>query len=342
MDPSTGQNLQEMSSSDSLGNMLVGSKQQSQHQDQRKQTSKPHPEQALKCPRCDSTNTKFCYYNNYSLTQPRYFCKACRRYWTKGGTLRNVPVGGGCRRNKRSSSNNNNSSSSSTATSSATSSSKLIKPSHHHHHHDHNSLLLLPQQLSVIGGSNSSSGYDSNDLSLAFARLQKQSSCGQLLGNFDHGYDHNNNNNELIGINNSNIGFLDALRNGFLDQSSHSNNNNNMFYGFGNGNEINGNNNVVVVGNDDQNLGTHHHHMSYNDHDHDDMMIKQELRSSSSSDHNNNKVLWGCPWQLNGSSSENNNQFHGGMAEIDHTAGRESWNGLSSSWHGLLNTTPLM
>ncbi|KAL5683111.1 hypothetical protein ACJX0J_009496, partial [Zea mays] len=33
---------------------------------------------------------------------PRYFCKTCRRYWTKGGALRNVPVGGGCRKNKRS------------------------------------------------------------------------------------------------------------------------------------------------------------------------------------------------------------------------------------------------
>ncbi|XP_039008140.1 dof zinc finger protein DOF5.4-like isoform X2 [Hibiscus syriacus] len=58
--------------------------------------------QALKCPRCDSLNTKFCYYNNYNLSQPRYFCKGCRRYWTKGGVLRNVPVGGGCRKAKRS------------------------------------------------------------------------------------------------------------------------------------------------------------------------------------------------------------------------------------------------
>ncbi|GAB4833770.1 hypothetical protein Ancab_032020 [Ancistrocladus abbreviatus] len=53
-------------------------------------------------PRCDSANTKFCYFNNYSLSQPRHFCKTCRRYWTRGGALRNVPVGGGCRRNKRS------------------------------------------------------------------------------------------------------------------------------------------------------------------------------------------------------------------------------------------------
>ncbi|KAJ6808726.1 putative dof zinc finger protein DOF5.4 [Iris pallida] len=58
-------------------------------------------QEALRCPRCDSSNTKFCYYNNYSLSQPRHFCKACKRYWTRGGTLRSVPVGGGCRKNKR-------------------------------------------------------------------------------------------------------------------------------------------------------------------------------------------------------------------------------------------------
>ncbi|KAJ9559732.1 hypothetical protein OSB04_004892 [Centaurea solstitialis] len=57
------------------------------------------------CPRCDSTNTKFCYYNNYSLSQPRYFCKSCRRYWTKGGTLRNIPAGTLRRKIKKSSSN---------------------------------------------------------------------------------------------------------------------------------------------------------------------------------------------------------------------------------------------
>ncbi|CAA3020362.1 dof zinc finger -like [Olea europaea subsp. europaea] len=56
---------------------------------------------APNCPRCASSNTKFCYYNNYSLSQPRYFCKGCRRYWTKGGSLRNVPFGGGCRKSRR-------------------------------------------------------------------------------------------------------------------------------------------------------------------------------------------------------------------------------------------------
>ncbi|CAN8288270.1 unnamed protein product [Cochlearia groenlandica] len=49
----------------------------------------------LKCPRCDSHNTKFCYFNNYSLSQPRHFCKSCRRYWTRGGALRKIPIGDG-------------------------------------------------------------------------------------------------------------------------------------------------------------------------------------------------------------------------------------------------------
>ncbi|OIT01201.1 PREDICTED: dof zinc finger protein DOF2.4-like [Nicotiana attenuata] len=83
----------------------------------------PMPETALKCPRCESSNTKFCYFNNYSLSQPRHFCKTCRRYWTRGGALRNVPVGGGCRRNKRSSSKSSNNNSNNTSKSPASSTS---------------------------------------------------------------------------------------------------------------------------------------------------------------------------------------------------------------------------
>ncbi|OMO65203.1 Zinc finger, Dof-type [Corchorus olitorius] len=75
--------------------------QEQQQQPQQQAQQQIQQQQALKCPRCDSSNTKFCYYNNYSLSQPRHFCKACKRYWTRGGTLRNVPVGGGCRKNKR-------------------------------------------------------------------------------------------------------------------------------------------------------------------------------------------------------------------------------------------------
>ncbi|RHN74232.1 putative transcription factor C2C2-Dof family [Medicago truncatula] len=66
------------------------------------QNNHHHHHLALKCPRCNSFNTKFCYYNNYNLSQPRHFCKNCRRYWTKGGILRNVPVGGGSQKSKKS------------------------------------------------------------------------------------------------------------------------------------------------------------------------------------------------------------------------------------------------
>ncbi|XP_016504551.1 dof zinc finger protein DOF2.4 [Nicotiana tabacum] len=67
------------------------------------------PLAVLRCPRCESTNTKFCYFNNYSLSQPRYFCMTCKRHWTKGGGLRSVPEGGRRRRRiKLSNSNKNN------------------------------------------------------------------------------------------------------------------------------------------------------------------------------------------------------------------------------------------
>ncbi|KAJ8753282.1 hypothetical protein K2173_019681 [Erythroxylum novogranatense] len=62
------------------------------------------PDKILPCPRCSSMDTKFCYYNNYNVNQPRHFCKACQRYWTAGGTMRNVPVGAGRRKNKNSAS----------------------------------------------------------------------------------------------------------------------------------------------------------------------------------------------------------------------------------------------
>ncbi|XP_004488419.1 dof zinc finger protein DOF5.4 [Cicer arietinum] len=85
--------------------------------DRRMRTNYHHQNHhALKCPRCDSFNTKFCYYNNYNLSQPRYFCKNCRRYWTKGGVLRNVPIGGGSRKSKPSNSNNSSSSTTPPAT----------------------------------------------------------------------------------------------------------------------------------------------------------------------------------------------------------------------------------
>ncbi|KAF6135705.1 hypothetical protein GIB67_028276 [Kingdonia uniflora] len=70
----------------------------------------PSQQQPLQCPRCESIDTKFGYYNNKSASQPRYFCKSCRRHWTQGGTPRYVPIGGGSRKRKRSSTKNNPSS----------------------------------------------------------------------------------------------------------------------------------------------------------------------------------------------------------------------------------------
>ena len=90
---------------------------------------RPHHDEALKCPRCDSSNTKFCYYNNYSTTQPRYLCKACRRYWTQGGTLRSVPQGGNSRKNKRNSKASSSSTAAALSSSTTSSATRIITSS---------------------------------------------------------------------------------------------------------------------------------------------------------------------------------------------------------------------
>lgn len=296
MDPSSGQH-QEMTSH-SLENMLVSSKAQQERK------PRPQPEQALKCPRCDSTNTKFCYYNNYSLSQPRYFCKSCRRYWTKGGTLRNVPVGGGCRKNKRSSS------------------SSAKRTQDQHLGSSTNPLTSLPTMT-----------YDSNDLTLAFSRLQKQS--GGQLGFDDHDLslltNPVNTNFDFLG-NPNNIhtsaatpAFLDALRSSFLDTQN--NNFQNLYYGYGNGNmgEVEnscggGVSGEMMLPYEDMSSGAATQAVTVT-------TMKQELSNDREEE---NKFLWGFPCQLNG---------NGNLGDLD--SGRESWNGLGSTWHGLLNS-PLM
>lgn len=81
--------------------------QQPQHQQQQQMMppAVPSPNTPSgareQCPRCASHDTKFCYYNNYNTSQPRHFCRACRRYWTLGGSLRNVPIGGSTRKRLR-------------------------------------------------------------------------------------------------------------------------------------------------------------------------------------------------------------------------------------------------
>ncbi|XP_062202839.1 dof zinc finger protein 3-like isoform X2 [Phragmites australis] len=157
---------------------------------------KPWPVQdhALKCPRCESTNTKFCYYNNNSILQPRYFCKACRRYWTQGGSLRNVPVGGGCRKSKRSSG-----SSLSSASSLLASSSSSIKM---------NSQQLVPGQPMVpvsmdfpnVLPTFMSTGFELPRDYMPFAPLSLSNPPPALATGFG-----------------TTVSFLDTLRGGFLD-----------------------------------------------------------------------------------------------------------------------------
>ncbi|TYH56358.1 hypothetical protein ES332_D08G012800v1 [Gossypium tomentosum] len=273
MDPSSRQ-YQEMPNP-TLGNMMVCTK----GNEQQERKPRPQPEQALKCPRCDSTNTKFCYYNNYSLSQPRYFCKSCRRYWTKGGTLRNVPVGGGCRKNRRSSS------SSSSSTSSKRSQDQLLMPSN----------TNLPP-------------IDTSELSLAIARLQKQA-------NVHLGFDEN----ELPVLGNPNSFGLLANQNHFQG-----------FYNYGF--ENSGGETMMLPYNNDEEIisdatiRTASNGMVA-------AMKREVVSDGNKSDENQNQ--WGLQWQLNG--DHGNNYYN--MVDFDSV--RENWSGLSSTWHGLLNS-PLM
>lgn len=308
-------------SSQTLESMLVCAKPE--------QEKKPRPaeQQAQKCPRCDSANTKFCYYNNYSLSQPRYFCKSCRRYWTKGGTLRNVPVGGGCRKNKRSSS----SSLKRSQDNSPTNNNNPISP------------LTVPI-----------SSYDSStDLSLAFATLQKQ--ANGHLGIDQDQHDSNNNNTMSMMYNLGNTSsFLDALRGGFLENAPNGLHHN-MYYG--NMGQEDQNGGIVGGLNTEDQMG-----MNY-----DQEMnivgtttgsssstivtaVKQEMCSMASENNNStsSRILWGFPWQQMNNIGDHHviNNMNMGDFESTTTTNRQiSWNGFgasSSSWHGLLNSSPLM
>ncbi|XP_061355126.1 cyclic dof factor 2-like [Gastrolobium bilobum] len=81
---------------------LKTSKSEEEHGENSQDKTLKKPDKILPCPRCNSMDTKFCYYNNYNVNQPRHFCKNCQRYWTAGGAMRNVPVGAGRRKNKNS------------------------------------------------------------------------------------------------------------------------------------------------------------------------------------------------------------------------------------------------
>ncbi|XP_038893883.1 dof zinc finger protein DOF5.3-like [Benincasa hispida] len=275
---------------------------------------RPQPEQALKCPRCDSTNTKFCYYNNYSLSQPRYFCKSCRRYWTQGGTLRNVPVGGGCRKNKRSSSTNSSSSSS--------------KKSQDH---------LFG---STSGLPHLSYDHQAHDLSLAFARLHKNSCASGSASASAVGPAFNDFDFSILGMPNSDV------LNGFGYNSQ------TMYYGNDNMGGIESSGDQMRLQTYDQDH--HHHNQQYSNATTTAVTVttmKQELfggREINGGDQS--KILWAYPnWQMNNYTNaiDSNTTTTTMMTAMDFDSGsaRESWNNNAftnaSSWHGLLNS-PLM
>ncbi|KAK1258649.1 Cyclic dof factor 4 [Acorus gramineus] len=72
-------------------------------EEQQTTTEDSQEDRTTTCPRCSCTDTKFCYFNNYNVNQPRHFCKGCHRYWTAGGAQRNLPIGAGRRKIRRSS-----------------------------------------------------------------------------------------------------------------------------------------------------------------------------------------------------------------------------------------------
>ncbi|XP_077239589.1 dof zinc finger protein DOF3.2-like isoform X2 [Tasmannia lanceolata] len=278
MDPSDAQHQAMVTHS--LEDVLICPKPQQERR------LRPQPEQALKCPRCDSTNTKFCYYNNYSLSQPRYFCKACRRYWTKGGTLRNVPVGGGCRKNKRSSSTK--------------------RPQDQALTTNSNPLPTLPSLT-----------YDSNDLTLAFARLHKQPTTHLGLHDQDtsiFGYPNTTHTDILGNLNTTTCpAFLDAIRSGFLDAPTGFQN---LYHGFGNGNM----GEMINSGSGGEEVALSFEEVGGTT---PTTTVKQGFCKDMDGE---NKDLWGVQWQLGG---------EGNMAV---ESGKDYWNGIGSSWHGLMNS----
>ncbi|KAF8379753.1 hypothetical protein HHK36_029202 [Tetracentron sinense] len=157
--------------------------------------TRPQKEQALNCPRCTSTNTKFCYYNNYSLTQPRYFCKTCRRYWTEGGSLRNVPVGGGSRKNKR------------TTSSSSSASSKKLPD-------------LTPPSCSESSFQNPKI-HESQDLNLAFQAPQDYRSISEFVELPNIGNNHHHHYNPPSSTSQS-ISAMELLRTGISSRGLNS------------------------------------------------------------------------------------------------------------------------
>lgn len=179
--------------------------------------------------------------------------------------------------------------------------------------------------------------YDSNDLTLALARFQKQSS-GQL-GYNDHDLSIMGNpttgsfcdilGNSGMNPSSENPSFLDEFQTGFLQTQNHLQN---LYCVYGNGDlgEVdNGNSGGVGVSGEmmlpyDQVVMSNATAQSVS-------VMKQEMCSGR--EQSERRVLGGFPWQINADTNI--------IGELDSGKAIASWNSFTNSWHGLLQS-PLM
>ncbi|GAB2217473.1 hypothetical protein Droror1_Dr00000665 [Drosera rotundifolia] len=195
---------------------------------QQRKLTRPQKDQSLNCPRCNSTKTKFCYYNNYSLTQPRYFCKACRRYWTQGGSLRSVPVGGGSRKNKRTKGSSLSSSTANTPLSS--SAPTIMTPTSLactmiSHELNPPSEQVLSHELMITSGTQNPikinhDHQQGHDLNLAFSLTQNYQGIFQPLRSPKMDINTNTITTQLINSSSSRSSALELLRTGIASRGS--------------------------------------------------------------------------------------------------------------------------
>ncbi|KAF3500392.1 hypothetical protein F2Q69_00040062 [Brassica cretica] len=259
-----------------------------------------HPQ---KCPRCESTHTKFCYYNNYSLSQPRYFCKTCRRYWTKGGTLRNIPVGGGCRKNKKPSSSNSPSS----KKPSNIVTTDLMALAHSHQNYQ-NASLGFPH----FGGNGMMGSYTAPDHSNVG---YLESKYGGLLSQSPRPIDFLDSKFDLMGVNNNNLVMVDHGSNGDHHHNLHNN--------------VGGGGLMDISTCQRLMLSNYDHHL-YNHHE-------DNQRITSIMDVKPSPKLLSLDWQQEQGYSEGSGNGGGGGSDGGGYGGGVYINGLGSSWNGLMN-----
>lgn len=270
---------------------------------------RPPHDHSIKCPRCDSTHTKFCYYNNYSLTQPRYFCKTCRRYWTKGGTLRNIPVGGGCRKNKKVSSKRSSTNETPLAATTTTNNNIPEMPFPHH----------------FMSGTNTNFGHHGNFMLENQAPIIDfmESKYEALVGSSTSGTINSRNQDLFLGNgDNNNIGMM-MMSGSSTNRFGHDNNIIAPNYPFGITTTMDNGNNFGMLLPYENN---HHHH--------------EEVQNINAVDVKPNPKILSLEWhddQLGG-----NKESSSSFGYYSGSGGLGAWTGLMNGCYGSSATNPLV